>query len=224
MVNCRYITQPWLKTLRAGGGLAWASTPGAGNFGQGRAGQNRGGWPGPRFFGATGAKNLRQALCGGGLTLVELLVVVVIVTVLVSLLLPAVQRAREAARRAACRSHLKQFGVALLQYADHHGSLPPGYFHAPGYRWGGFGWATCILPYLECDALYSSINFDHAAWHPANATACEQQIAVFLCPSDDTSFGTLDREGFRYGLASYVASFGPGTQRTGVGSSAATVA
>jgi prepilin-type N-terminal cleavage/methylation domain-containing protein/prepilin-type processing-associated H-X9-DG protein len=146
-----------------------------------------------------------------GFTLIELLVVIAIVGVLIALLLPAVQAAREAARRAQCANHLKQVGLALANYVDAQGALPAGYWHRPGYVWGGFGWAAAVLPQLEQRALHGSINFDLAAWTADNSTACRSIVAFYLCPTDDTwKERHLDRDGLRFAFSSYVGSFGPG--------------
>src|SRR5689334_4426644 len=145
-----------------------------------------------------------------GFTLIELLVVIAIISVLIALLLPAVQAAREAARRAQCTNNLKQVGLALHGYHDVHGCLPSGYTFQTGFTWGGFGWATMILPGVEQKALFDAANFDLALWTDANTTVATTVISFYLCPSDETSQGRfLVRGPFRFAMASYVACFGP---------------
>jgi len=109
-----------------------------------------------------------------GFTLVELLVVIAIIGILVALLLPAIQAAREAARRSQCKNHLKNLGLACLNFENTNKIFPTG-----GATWGsriedyvepeppatngkpietaklGVGWGYQILPYLEEGALYS---------------------------------------------------------------------
>ena len=131
-------------------------------------------------------------------TLIELLVVISIIGVLIALLLPAVQSAREAARRAQCVNNLKQIGVALFNYESSVGTFPPGYIdyqnnpnNTPDLDMGpGWGWAAMMLPILEQQPLYNSINFSlgiTVVSNPAsaaNSTAVVTSLAVFQCPSD----------------------------------------
>jgi prepilin-type N-terminal cleavage/methylation domain-containing protein/prepilin-type processing-associated H-X9-DG protein len=131
-------------------------------------------------------------------TLIELLVVISIIAVLIALLLPAVQAAREAARRAQCVNNLKQIGVALYNYESSVGAFPPGYIdyqnnpnNTPDLDMGpGWGWAAMVLPFLEQQPLYNSINFSLGITvvsnraSAGNSTAVVTSLSVFQCPSD----------------------------------------
>ena len=113
-------------------------------------------------------------------TLIELLVVIAIVGILIALLLPAVQQAREAARRTACRNKLKQIGIALHNYHDVHGAFPSGYVQrdlSDAYEHTGFAWGVMLLPQLDQQPLYGTLNFEDPKL-PRNP------LAVWQCPSD----------------------------------------
>lgn len=105
-----------------------------------------------------------------GFTLVELLVVIVIIATLIALLLPAVQSAREAARRTQCANNLKQQGLAIANYESAKQVFPLGGFLSPAYiaqirqpkgsrvYAHGYSWMLAILPFLEEQALYNSLD------------------------------------------------------------------
>ena len=150
-----------------------------------------------------------------GFTLIELLVVIAIIAMLVALLLPAVQSAREAARRAECRNNLKQFGIALHNYAGAHQVLPPGYLYKPDPNGNamGFGWGALILPMLEQGTLHRRFDFGKAVWDNANTASRMRHLRAFLCPSDPVSDGEFVNMGGppaeQYAMGCYVANFGP---------------
>jgi prepilin-type N-terminal cleavage/methylation domain-containing protein/prepilin-type processing-associated H-X9-DG protein len=120
---------------------------------------------------------------GQGFTLIEILVVIAVIGMLVALLVPAVQQAREAARRAQCAANLRTIGQAIHQHVEARGSFPGGYgkpFDA--------AYLTQILPYLEQETFYNSINTTDAVASSldtnANVTAMLTSVSVFMCPSD----------------------------------------
>jgi prepilin-type N-terminal cleavage/methylation domain-containing protein len=124
-------------------------------------------------------------------TLVELLVVITIIGILIALLLPAVQAAREAARRMSCTNNLKQIGLGLHMYHDHHGCLPAGWrgYNATGgpnpLGEPGWAWAACILPFVEQEAVAANlIHFDQSIAAPENEAARMLPLPLFRCPSD----------------------------------------
>lgn len=120
-----------------------------------------------------------------GFTLVELLVVIAIIGVMVGLLLPAVQAAREAARRMQCSNHLKQIGLATLNYESAHGRLPAGDAVMPGPEIPQASTQPYLLPFLEGGANYETFDFNFQVnGNAANTVARIQHIPAFHCPSD----------------------------------------
>ncbi|HEX3151822.1 MAG TPA: DUF1559 domain-containing protein [Gemmataceae bacterium] len=140
-------------------------------------------------------------------TLIELLVVIAIIALIVGLLLPAVQKVREAANRIKCQNNLKQIGLAIHGFHDENDRFPPAYVwvdptqralqsphpnlydHPPGItytqpNWPGWGWAAFLLPYIEQDNVFRTINFDAPTIGTQGAIARNTPIKLYTCPSD----------------------------------------
>lgn len=136
-----------------------------------------------------------------GFTLVELLVVISIIGIMVSLLLPSVQAAREAARRLQCSNNLKQIGLAMHNYHDVCRVLPFGQ-GGTGDRYSAI---SMLLPYMEQQPLYASIDFRLPYTDPVNLAARLIELGSLRCPSDSPN--PLPQTG---GAINYMANKGNG--------------
>jgi prepilin-type processing-associated H-X9-DG protein len=127
-----------------------------------------------------------------GFRIVELMVVIGIIGVLIGFLLPARRTVGPAGRRAQCQSNMHNIGLALLGYEHEHGALPPAHtVDANGKPL--HSWRTLILPYLEEQELYQTIDLSKPWNDPANAKARETSIPIFRCaeatgPRNTTTF------------------------------------
>jgi prepilin-type processing-associated H-X9-DG protein len=76
-------------------------------------------------------------------------------------------------------------GLALHQYHDTFGRLPPGWVAHQPEGVPGWGWAAATLGFLEQQALDQTLIRRHLPIaDPANQLARESVVAVLLCPSD----------------------------------------
>ena len=150
-----------------------------------------------------------------GFSLIEMIVVIAIIAILIALLLPAVQQAREAARRTQCKNNLKQLGLAMHNYHDVHGVLPPGTFtHTEGRGFGNgrdaWSWFAFVLPFIDQAPMYNSLDFNL----PINGTptaAAELRkgnLPAMLCPSDDAVVEEAGAAEWQSPLHNFVVCFG----------------
>jgi prepilin-type N-terminal cleavage/methylation domain-containing protein/prepilin-type processing-associated H-X9-DG protein len=152
-------------------------------------------------------------------TLIELLVVIAIIGVLVALLLPAAQKVREAANRMSCTNNLKQIGLALHLFADHHdGRFPPVKVEGPAPQvdvpWSGIkhGLGVFILPYVEQRALFCQYRWDLNGSDPEQQPVASAPLKIFQCPSAEPNrymtFGVFETYGGRGACGDYAPTEG----------------
>lgn len=107
---------------------------------------------------------------------------------------------RAVARRSQSRNNLKYIGLAVHNYHDQVGTLPPGVtINDRGELL--HGWPARLLPYLDSTELYEQIDFDRP-WHdPANAPVFRRSVPPLLLPLMKE---THDANG--YALSGYAAN------------------
>jgi hypothetical protein len=132
---------------------------------------------------------------------------------LIAVLIPAVQKVREAAGRITSTNNLRQIGLAMHNYNDTHGHIPPGNFKAQfpvggaltaNYGNKGLSWRVALLPYLEQDNLYNEFHLDEPWDSPHNKTLLTRIPKIYQHPSADP---VKTAAGFTH----YRAFVGPGT-------------
>ena len=155
-------------------------------------------------------------------TLVELLVVIAIIGILVALLLPAVQAAREAGRRSQCTNNLKQWALAMHNYADtYRGQFPAAMISGggmPGMQ--RHTWVISVMPQIEQTALFQAYRHDIPFHEPPNIVQSSETgllyrgFAGMYCPSDRGN-GVWKGDNYWRARGNYVVNLG-NTRTTGV--------
>src|SRR5262245_28591708 len=128
-----------------------------------------------------------------GFTLIEMLVVIAIIAILIGLLVPAVQKVRAAADRTVCQNNLKQIGLAMHNYESGRRNLPPlGYYPVggPNNPWSAM---ARLLPYIEEDNLYKTINFNLPYSVQPNVSSL--RVGLFMCPMENYDVGRVNASG-----------------------------
>lgn len=105
---------------------------------------------------------------------------------------------RELSQRHMCQHRIKRLSFAIVLYEDKHGTLPPLYtVDDSGRRL--HSWRTLLLPFMNEQELYDSIDLTKPWDDPVNRKAFGTHVSVFQCPTidDDTSttFLALDLPG-----------------------------
>lgn len=121
--------------------------------------------------------------CGGGFTLVELLVVIAVVSLLAALLLPGLSKGKQKAQGFQCLNNHRQLALAWRMYVDDNQDRLP--FASEDPRRPETAAAAWVTGYLDFDPN-NRVNWDPAlSLHQSPLWPyCANQEAIWKCPAD----------------------------------------
>lgn len=141
-----------------------------------------------------GARSASSAGVGWGMVFASVMIALIAIMVLFQ---PPTDH--EPSPRNRCLSNIKQILLALQNYHDANGELPPAYsVDAEGHRL--HSWRALILPYMEGDHVHELIDYTRPWDAPENERARNIPRHFYLCPSS-----TQEDER----LTTYLAVVGP---------------
>jgi hypothetical protein len=100
------------------------------------------------------------------------------------LLLPAVQKVRQASARTQHTNNLKQLALAMHNYNDTYGHLPPAVIYSKDGKRPLYSWRVELLPFIEEGQLYQQFKKDEPWNSPNNIQLLSRMPKVFLLPGD----------------------------------------
>ena len=103
--------------------------------------------------------------------------------VLGGMMVPAIQKVRDAADRMTSQNNLKQIGLALHNYHDAMGALPPAVVRDKNGK-ALYSWRVLILPYLEQDVIYKNWKKDEPWDSPHNKPLSDVVLKVYTLPGN----------------------------------------
>lgn len=92
-----------------------------------------------------------------------------------------------------CQNNLKSIALALREYNELHGQLPPAYTRDANGQ-PAHSWRIFILPQLGEEALFASYRFDEPWNGPNNRLLADQMPSVFRCDGYHHHLEHLDAE------------------------------
>ena len=112
-----------------------------------------------------------------------------------------------ASRFMRCKNNLKQIGLALREYRDHHRTSPPA-FVADQHGEPAHSWRILILPFMNEKALYDRYRIDEPWDGPNNSQLARLIPLAYRCPSFDATDSTDQH-------TNYMAVVAPGSAMSG---------